>query len=160
MNLVSAASTSNLPAVPRSSRQLITGEAASQCTNLPAENPAAVRVQTVDHRSTVGGSYAPIIMGTDEDPLWLWRERRKRGDQPEDLSKCRCYGANAGPAPVGSNIGAVFCVNAAFFLGRLLRRTFRILLLFVSMNRRLRNGALDKVSSNQLVPSRPQGRLR
>jgi len=112
------------------------------------------------HRSTVGGSYAPVIMGTDEDPLWLWRKRRKRGDQPEDLSNCRCYGANAGPAPVGSNIGAVFCVNAAFFLGRLLRRTFRILLLFVSTNRRLRNGALDKVSSNQLVPSRPQGRLR
>ena len=76
MNIVSADSASNPPAVPRSSRQLITGEAASQSTNLPAENPAAVRVQPVDHRSTVGGS--SVIMGTDEDPFWRWRKRRCR----------------------------------------------------------------------------------
>jgi hypothetical protein len=63
-------------------------------------------------------------------------------------------------APVGSNIEALFYANAAFFLGRLLRRIVQILLLLVSRNKRLRDGALDKVSSNQLVPSREQGRLR
>jgi hypothetical protein len=76
------------------------------------------------------------------------------------VEKCRYYGANAGQAPVSSNIGALFYVNAAFFLGRLLRRIVQILLLFVSRNKRLRSSTLDKVSSNQLVPSRPQGRLR
>ena len=112
------------------------------------------------HRSTVGGSYAPVIMGTDEDPLWLWRKRRKRGDQPEDLSNCRCYGANAGPAPLGSNIGAVFCVNAAFFLGRLLRRIVQILLLLASGTKRLRNSARDRVSSNQLARLNAQEKLK
>jgi hypothetical protein len=145
--------------VPSSSRQLITGEAARQSTNLRAENPPAVRFQPIDRRSVVGGSYAPVITGTDEAPPWLWRKRRKRGDQPEDPLKRRCYGANAGPALMESNIVAVFCVNAAFFLGRLLRRIVLILLQFVSRNRRLRNGAFDKMSSNQLVPSKSQGRL-
>jgi hypothetical protein len=136
--------------VPSSTRQLITGESASQSTNLPA----------VSQRAVVGRSYAPVVVGTDEAASLLWRKRRKHRDQPEDLLKCRCYGANAGPAPVGSNTEAVFCVNAAFFLGRLLRRIVLMLLQFVSRNKRLRNSALDKVSSNQLVPSRPQERLR
>jgi hypothetical protein len=146
--------------VPSSSRQLITGEAASRSTNLHAVNQCAVTVRPIDRQSIVGGSYASPITGTDEAPPWLWRKRRKRGDGPEDPLKCRRYGANAGPPLMESNIGAVFCVNAAFFLGRLLRRIVLILLQFVSRNKRLRNSALDNVSSNQLVPSRPQGRLR
>jgi len=159
MNLVSAVgATSNLQAVTGSSRQLIT-EVAGQSTKLPAVSQRAGGVQPVDHRSVVGSSYAPVIMGTDEVAPLLCRKRRKRGDQPEDLLKCRYYEANAGPALVGSNIGAVFCVNAAFFLARLRRRIVLILLRFVGRNQ-LRDGALDKVSSNQLVPSRPHGRLR
>jgi hypothetical protein len=142
--------------VPSSSRRLITGEAASQSTNLPAISQRAVGIQPVDRRSTVGGSYAPAIKSIDDAPPSLWQRRRKRGD----LLKSCCYGANAGPAPVGSNIGVVFCVNAAFFLGRLFRRILLILRRFVSRNKLLRNGAPDQVSSNQLVPSRPQGRLR
>jgi hypothetical protein len=146
--------------VPSSSRQLITGEAARQSTNLQAANQWAVRVQTVDRRYIVGGSDGRVIMGTDQAPPLLWRKMRNRSDEPEDMLKCRCYGADAGPALAGSNIGTVSCVNAAFFLGRLLRRIVLILLQLVSRNKRLRKSALDNVSSNQLVPSRPQGRLR
>jgi hypothetical protein len=146
--------------VPSSSRQLIIGESANQSTNLPATSQRAVRVQPVDRRFIAGGSYAPVIMGTDEAAPLLWRKRRKRGDKPDDPLKRRCYGINADPAPLGSNIAAVFFLNAAFFLGRLLRRIVLIQLQFVSRNKRLCKSALDKVSSNQLVPSRPQGRLR
>jgi hypothetical protein len=74
--------------------------------------------------------------------------------------KRRCYGASLGQAPVGLNIGALFFANAAFFLGQLLRRIVKILLLFVRRNKRVRIGALEKVSSSQLVPSTEQERLR
>jgi hypothetical protein len=140
--------------VPNSSRQLITGESANQSANLPAANLPAVR-----RRYFIGGSDAPVTMGGDGAPLLrIWQE--KRGDKREHLLNCHCYGANAGLAPVGSNIGALFFANAAFFLGRLLRRIVQILLLFVHRNKRLSIGALEKVSSNQLVPSTEQERLR
>jgi hypothetical protein len=137
---------------------LITGESASQSTNLRAVNLPAV-IKPGDRRHLIGGSHARVIIGGDEAaPLRLGRE--KRGDESEDPLKCGCYGANAGRVPVGSNIEALFYANAAFFLGRLLRRIVQILLRFVSRNKRLRDSALDPVSSNQLVPSRPQERLR
>ena len=85
----------------------------------------------------------------------------KRGDEPEDRLKCRFYGANAGQTSMRSNIGVLFYVNAAFFLGRLLRRIVLILLRFVNRNRRVSNSVPDnESSSNQSAPSRPQGRLR
>jgi hypothetical protein len=148
--------------VPSSSRQLITGESANQSTNLrvanlPAVDLPAVRVKPANRGYLIGGSHVSAIIGDDEArsfPLW----RQKRGDQPEDLLKRRYYGADAGQGPVGSsNIEALLFANAAFFLGQLLRRIVRILLSFVSRNKRLRTTALDKVSSKQLVPSRPWG---
>jgi hypothetical protein len=159
MNFVFAAgATSNLQAVPSSSRQLITGESANQSTNLRAVNLPAVGVKPVNRRYHIRGS-AGAIIGSDKGPLVrVWRE--KGGDEPEDLLKWRCYGANASQAPVGSNIEGVFYANAAFFLGRLLRRIVQILLLFVSRNKRLRNSALDKVSSNQLVRLKAQEKLK
>jgi hypothetical protein len=157
MNLMSAA-TSNLQAVPRSSRQLIIAESANQSTNLRALNLPAVGVKPADRRYFIAGSDACVIIGSKAPLLRLLRE--KRGDEPEHVLKSRCYGANASQAPVGSNIEAVFYANAAFFLGRLLGRIVRILLLLVSRNKRLRDNRLDQVSSNQLVPSRPQERLR
>ena len=74
--------------------------------------------------------------------------------------KCGYYGANAGQAPVGSNIEALFFANAASFLGRLLRRIVQILLLLASGNKRLRNSARDKASSNQLVQLNVQEKLK
>ena len=144
--------------VPSSTRQLITGESASQSTNLRAVNLPAV-IKPGDRRYLIGGSHARVIIGGDEAaPVRLGRE--KRGDESKDPLKCRCYGANAGRVPVGSNIETLFYANAAFFLERLLRRIVQILLRFVSRNKRLRDSALDPVSSNQLVPSREQERLR
>ena len=140
--------------VPSSSRQLITGESANQSTNLRAVDLSAV-IKPGDRRYLIGGSHARRIIGGDEAaPLRLGRE--KRGDESEDPLKCRCYGANAGRVPVGSNIEALFFANPAFFLERLLRRIVR----FVSRNKRSRDGALEQVSSKQLVPSREQGRPR
>ena len=140
--------------VPSSNRQLITGEGASQSTNLRAVNLPAV-IKPGDRRYLIGGSHARVIIGRDEAaPLRLGRE--KRADESEDPSKCRCYGANAGRLPLDSNIEALFFADAAFFLERLLRRIVQILLRFVSRNKRLRDGALDPVLSKQLV----QGRLR
>ena len=146
--------------VPSASRQLITGESANQSTNLrvanlPAGNLPAIRVKPA-RRHLIGGSDASVTIDRDEVPLrQLWRE--KRGDEPEDLLKRRYYGANAGQPPVGSNIVALCYANAVFFLGP---RILQILLLLVSRNKRLRNSALDKTSTHQLVPPRPQGRLR
>src|SRR3974390_3024362 len=115
--------------VPSSSRQLITGESANQSTNLRPVNPPAVRVKPANRGYLIGGSHVSAIIGGDEArPFRLWRG--KRGDQPEDLLKCRWYGVNAGQGPVGSNIVALFYVTAAFFLGRLLRIVL-ILLRFV-----------------------------
>ncbi|MFY9836086.1 MAG: hypothetical protein WAK55_06375, partial [Xanthobacteraceae bacterium] len=88
------------------------------------------------------------VIGSDEAAApRLGRE--KRGDEPEGLLKWRCYEANAGRVSVGSNIEALFFANAAFFVGRLLRRIVQILLLFVRRNKRLR--AFDEVSSKQLI---------
>jgi hypothetical protein len=137
---------------------LITVESANQSTNLGAVNLSAV-IKSGDRRYLIGGSHDRVIIGGDEAaPLWLGRE--KRGDQSEDPLKCRCYGANAGRVPVGWNIEALFFANPAFFLERLLRRIVQILLRFVSRNKRLRDSALDPVSSNQLVRSSPQERLQ
>jgi hypothetical protein len=137
---------------------LITGESANQSTNLGAVNLPAV-IKSGDRRYLIGGSHARVIIGGDEAvPLRLGWE--KRGDEPEHPLKCRCYGANAGRVPVGSNIEALFFADAAFFLERLLRRIVQILLRYVSRNKRLRDGALDPVSSNQLVRSSPQERLQ
>jgi hypothetical protein len=145
--------------VRSSSRQLITGESANQSTNLSAVNLPAVRVKPADRRDLVGGSDTRVIVGSNKASLLLlWRE--KPGDEPEDLLKCRYYGANAGQATVGSNIEALFFANAAVFLGRLLKRIVQILLLFVSRNKRLRNSALDKASSNLLVRLNAQEKLK
>jgi hypothetical protein len=144
--------------VPSSSRQLITGESANQSTNLRAVNLPAVRVKPAKRRYFIGGSHARVIMRSDEVPLLrLWRE--KRGDEPEDLLQSLCYGAHADQAPVSSNIEALF-YGAAVFLKPQLRRIVLILLLFVSRNKRLRIDAFDKGSSNQLVRSKSQERLR
>jgi hypothetical protein len=150
--------------VPSSSRQLITGERANQSTsprvaNLPAVNLPAVRMKPADGCYFAGGSDARVIIGSDEASLLrLWRENR--GDKPEDRLKCRCYGANAGQAPLGSNIEALFYTNAAFFLGQLLRRIVQILLLLLRRSKRLRNSALDKAASSQLVISNAQEKLK
>jgi hypothetical protein len=145
--------------VPSSSRRLITAESANQSTNLRAVNLPAVKEEPTNRGYLLGGSHVSAIIGGDEArPFRLWRE--KRGHQPEDLLKCRYYGANAGQAPVGSNIEALFYANEAFFLGRLLWRIALILLSFMSRKSRLHDSTLDKLSSNQLVPSREQERLR
>ena len=157
MNSVSTAGAkSNLQAVPSSGQQLITVERANQSTNLRAVNLPAV-IKPGDRRYLIGGSHARVIIGGDEAaPLRLGRE--KRGDESEDPLKCGCYGANAGRVPVGSNIEALFFADAAFFLERLLRRIVQILLRF--RDKRLRDSALDPVSSNQLVRSSQQERLQ
>jgi hypothetical protein len=135
---------------------LITGERANQSTNLRAINLPAVRVQPVDRRYFIGGSDARVITDTDE-PLvfWIWRARRPHVEL-EDLSKCR---SSIGQEPLGSNIRALSFETVGFLLGRLLW-SILILLRFRSRNKHLRLSALDRVSSNPLVRSKPQGRLR
>jgi hypothetical protein len=135
---------------------LITGDSAKQSTNLRAVNLPAVAVRPANRTARTPASSSAAANHPSARP---WRE--KRGDEPEDLLKCHYYGANAGQAPAGSNIGALSFANAAFFLERLLRRIVLTLLLFVGRNnKRLRTTALDKVSSKQLVPSSPQERLK
>ena len=143
--------------VPSSSRALITGGSANQSTNLRAVNLPAVRVKPADRRYVIGGSDARAI--TDEAPLlWVWRESRL-DVEPEDPSNCRWYAASTGQEPLGSNIGALSFETAGFLLGRLLRDVL-MLLRFRSRNKHLRLSASNGVSSNRLVPSKPQGRLR
>ena len=146
--------------VPSSSRQLITGASASQSTNLRAITLPPVSVQPVDRHRFIGGSDASVIRYTDEAPvLWLWRE--DRGDvEPEALSNDRWYGVDTGQVSFGPHIGALFYATAVFLLGWLPKNILLILLRFLSRNKRLRFGALDKVSSNQLIQSRPQRRLK
>ena len=143
--------------VPSSTRQLITGEATNQSTNLRAVNLPAVRVQPVDRRYFIDGSDARVIINTDEAPLFWFRRERRPDVELEDLSNCRWYAASQ--EPLGSNIGALSFEIAGFLLGRLLRNIL-ILLRIRSRNKHLRLSAFDKVSSNQLVRSKPQGRLR
>jgi hypothetical protein len=143
--------------VRSSSRELITGESANQSTNLRAVNLPAVRVKPADRRYVIGGSDARAI--TDEAPLlWVWRENRP-DVKVEDPSNWRWYAASTGQEPLGSNIGALSYETVGFLLGRLLRNIL-ILLRFRSRNKPLRLSADDGVSSNQLVRSKPQGRLR
>jgi hypothetical protein len=145
--------------VPSSSRQLITGESANQSTGLRAVKLPAVSVQPVDRHRFIGGSDARVITDTDETlVLWLWRERRPDVEL-DYLSNCRWYAASTGQEPLGSNIGALSFETAGFLLGRLLRNIL-ILLRFWTRNKRLRFSAFDGVSSNQLVRSTPQERLR
>ena len=144
--------------VPSSTRQLITGESANQSTSRRAVNLPAV-VKPVDRHYFIGGSDAPVITGTDEALVFrIWRKRRGHV-YLEDLSNCRWYAASTGQEPMGSNIGALSFESVGFVLGRLLRNII-ILLRIRSRNKHLRFSTLDKVPSNQLVPSKPQGRLR
>jgi hypothetical protein len=143
--------------VPSSSRQLITGESANQPTSLRAVKLPAVRGQPVDRHYFIARSDARAI--TDAVPLlWIWRERRPDVER-ENLSNCRWYAASTGQEPLGSNIGALSYETVGFLLGRLLRNIL-ILLRFQSRNKPLRLSADDGVSSNQLVRSKPQGRVR
>jgi hypothetical protein len=126
--------------VPISSRQLITGESANQSTSLPA-----VRVKPIGRRHFIDRSDARVITGTSEAPsLRLWRENR--GDvEPEALSNGCWYGVGTGQVPFGPSIGALFYATVVFLLGCLPRSILLILLRFLSRNKRLRFGALDKV---------------
>ena len=145
--------------VPSSSRQLITGESTNQSTNLRAVNLPAVRVRPVDRYYFIGGSGAQVVTDTNEASVfWTWRERRPDAEL-EDLSNCRWYAASTGQEPLGSNIGALSFETVGFLLGRLLRNIL-IGLRLRSRNKRLRFRPFDGVSSNRLVPSKPQGRLR
>ena len=133
---------------PSSTRQLITGESANQSTNLPA-----VRVKPIDRPHFIGRSDARVIMGTDEAP------RLRVCVELKDLSSGRCYEANNGQGPGGLDLGALFYATAVFFLGWLPKNILLILLRFLSRNKRLRFGALEGVSLNQLL-LKPQGRLK
>jgi hypothetical protein len=144
--------------VRSSSRQLITGESANQSTSLQAIKLPAVRVQPVDRHYFVVDSDARVITDTDE-ALVLWPRERRPNVELGDLSNCRSYAASTGQEPLGSNIGALSLETVGFLLGRLLRNIL-ILLRFRSRNKRLRFRPFDGVSSNRLVPSKPQGRLR
>jgi hypothetical protein len=141
--------------VPSSSRQLITGERANQSASVRAVKLPAVSVQPVDRHHLIGGWDARVITDTGEDfVFWIWRDV-----ELEDLSNSRWYAVNAGQRPKGSNVGALSFESAGFLLGRLLRDIL-ILLRFRRRNKRLRLSAFDGVSSNRLVRSKPQGRLR
>jgi len=134
--------------VPSSSRQLITGERANQSTSLRAVKLPAVSIQPVD-RIFITSSDARVIV--DGVPLlWIWRERpprRRTGDQHR-----------SGAARL-ANIGALSYETVGFLLGRLLRNIL-ILLRIRSRNKPSYLSAFDWVASNQLVRSKPQGRLR
>jgi hypothetical protein len=107
----------------------------------------------------IGGSDARVIVNTHETHvLWFWREIRSDVEL-EDLSNCRWYAASTGQEPLGSNLGALSFETAGFLLRRLLRDIL-ILVRFRSRNKHLRLSPSDRVSSNQLVRSKPQGRLR
>ena len=143
--------------VPSSSRQLITVERATQSTSLRAVRLPAVSIQRVDRHYFIGGSDARGIV--DGVPLlWIWRERRADVEL-EDLSNCRWYATSTGQEPLGSNIGALSYETVGFLLARLLRNIL-ILLRIRSRNKPLHLSAFDGVASNQLVRSKPQGRLR
>jgi hypothetical protein len=138
---------------------LITGERANQSTSLRAIKLPAVRVQPVDRHYFVGDSDARVITDRDEAlVLWLWQETRPEVEL-EDLSNCRWYAASTGQESLGSNHAALSYETVGFLLGRLLRNIL-ILLRFWSINKRLRFIPSDGVSSNQLIRSKPQGRLR
>ena len=138
--------------VPSSTRALITGESASQSTNLPA-----VRVKPSDRGYLIPGSGARVIMGAEEARL-LQLRREKRGAVEPGLSNRRWYGPSTDP--MGSNIGVLFYAIAAFLLRWLPRNILLILLRVLNRNDRLPFSTLDKLLSDQSVRSRPQGRLK
>jgi len=119
------------------------------------------RLTTSDYRKGryfIGGSGAQVVTDTDEALVfWIWRERRPDVDL-ENLSNCCWYAASTGQEPLGSNIVALSFETVGFLLGRLLRNIL-ILLRFRSRNKHLRFSAFG-ASSNRLIPSKPQGRLR
>jgi hypothetical protein len=89
--------------VPSSTRQLITGESASQSTNLPA-----VRIKPSDHDYVIADLGARSIMGDDKAALLLRHYREKHGGTaPAGPLNRRWYEANAGWVPAGSNIGTL-----------------------------------------------------
>ena len=140
--------------IPSSTRQLITGESANQSTKLPA-----VRVKPSDRGYFIADLGTRSIMGDDKAAL-LPRHRREKhgGFKPEGLLNGRWYEANTGRVPTGSNIAPLS------YWWRLLRTVLLIALRFMSRNSRLRfstfKNALKKTSSNQLVRSEPQERLK
>jgi hypothetical protein len=138
--------------VPSSSRQLITGESTKQSTNLPA-----VAIKSFDRNYIIGRSHAPVIPGSHQAPPPRLRHQR-RDVEPESLLSFQRYDANTSQEPAGSNIGALSYESIGFLLGRLLRSILLILLRFRSRNKRL--PSITMVSSNQLVRSKPQGRLQ
>jgi len=139
--------------VPSSSRQLITGERANQSASLRAVKLPAVSVQPVDRHHFIGGSDARVITDTGEAFVFsIWRERHPDVEL-KDLSNCRWYAASTSQEPLGSNIGALSLETVGFLLRNILLR-------IRSRNKPLRLSAFDNVSSNQLVRSKPQGRLR
>jgi len=137
--------------VPSSTRRLITGESANQSTKLPA-----VGVEPSDPGYFIADLGAT---GADKAALLLRRCREKHvGIEPEGLLHRRGYEANTGPVPAGSNI------ETLSYVCRLLWNVLLIVLRFLSRNKRLRfstfQNALKKTSSNQLVRSKPQERLK
>ena len=137
--------------VPSSNRQLITGEGARQSTKLPA-----VGVKPSGRVADLG---ARSITGADKAALLLRRCREKHvGIEPECLLHRRGYEANTGRVPAGSNI------ETLSYVCRLLWNVLLIVLRFLSRNKRLRfstfQNVLKKTSSNQLVRSKPQERLK
>ena len=144
---------------PSSTRQMITDESANQSANLQAINLPAVRVRPVDRHYFIGGSDARVITGIDKAlVLWLWRENRPDVDL-KDLSNCRWYAASSGQEPLGSNIGTLSFETVGFLLGRLLRNIL-VLLRSGAGTSAYASGHSTGVSSNRLVSSKPQGRLR
>jgi hypothetical protein len=139
--------------VPSSTRALITGESASQSTNLPA-----VRVKPSDRGYLIRGSGARVIMGAGEAPLLRLRREKRANVEPEGLSNRRWYGPSTGP--IGSNIAPLLYATDAFFLRWLLRNILLILLRVLNRNNRLPFSTLDKFLSDQSRRSRPQRRLK
>lgn len=140
--------------VPSSSRQLITGESAHQSTRLPA-----VRVKPSDREYFIADLGARSILGDDKAALLLRHCRVKRGGtKPAGPMNRHWYEANTGRVPAGSNIGTLS--DAC----RLLWNVLLIVLRFLSRNKRLHfsasENAIVKMSSNHLVRSKPQERLK
>jgi hypothetical protein len=133
--------------VPSSSRRLITGESASQSTKLPA-----VGVKPSDRGYFIADLGALSITGADKAALFL------RRIEPEGPLHRRWYEGNTGRVPAGSNI------ETLSYVCRLLWNVLLIVLRFLSRNKHLRfstfQNALKKTSSNQLVRSKPQERLK
>src|SRR5215468_770872 len=133
--------------VPSSSRQLITGERANKSTSLRAVKLPAVSIQPLDRHYFIASSDVRVIV--DGVPLlWIWRERRPDIELETSIGQER----------LDSNIGVLSYETVGFLLRRLLRNIL-ILLRIRSRNKPSYLSAFDGVASNQLVRSKPQGRL-